>query len=147
MLADELIGRPSVIDGDTIEIAGKRIRLHGIDAPEGWQTCLRDSKPVRCGQEAAWALADRIGSSIVACDDRGRDRYGRVISVCHLGSREGPDLNAWMVEQGWALAYRHYSLAYVGEEAAAQAARRGLWSGSFKAPWDWRRERRQPKTE
>jgi endonuclease YncB( thermonuclease family) len=43
------------------------------------------------------------------------------------------------VAQGWALAYRRYSTLYVSEEAAAKAARLGIWRGPFKAPWDWRR--------
>ena len=38
--ADVLKGKISVIDGDTIEMHGKRIRLHGIDAPESGQTCI-----------------------------------------------------------------------------------------------------------
>ena len=35
----DITGKPRIIDGDTIEIAGERIRLHGIDAPESKQTC------------------------------------------------------------------------------------------------------------
>lgn len=132
-----------MIDGDTIEIAGKRIRLYGIDAPESRQTCIRDAKTSRCGQEAALALSNRVGSEVVVCDDRGRDRYRRVIAVCRLGGRAGPDINAWMVEEGWALAYRRYSRDYVKEEGTAEAAKRGLWSGTFEEPWEWRRQRRQ----
>ena len=47
-------------------------------------------------------------------------------------------LNAAMVRSGWALAYRHYSEAYVGQEAEAKAAGRGLWQGRFIEPWDYR---------
>lgn len=140
--ADEIVGRASVIDGDTIEIAGKRIRLHGIDAPEVGQTCVRAGKTARCGQEAALALSDRIGPRIVACDEKDHDGYGRIVGVCRLGGPRGPDLNAWMVEEGWALAYRRYSRDYVAEEAAARAAKRGLWDGSFEEPWEWRRKHR-----
>ncbi|MFZ2082324.1 MAG: thermonuclease family protein, partial [Xanthobacteraceae bacterium] len=39
---------------------------------------------------------------------------------------------------GWALAFVQYSKTYVPDEAAAREARRGIWSGAFIAPWDWR---------
>ena len=61
------------------------------------------------------------------------------MAVCHAG---GEDVNAWMVSQGLALAYRKYSRVYVGQERSAKAARRGLWRGEFVAPWDWRRGKR-----
>jgi endonuclease YncB( thermonuclease family) len=68
-----------------------------------------------------------------------RDRYDRLGAVCFKGSE---DLNRWMVEQGWAVAYRRYSMDYVKAEEAAKAAGRGLWSGSFEMPWDWRKTAR-----
>jgi endonuclease YncB( thermonuclease family) len=40
--ADNLAGQASVIDGDTIEIHGTRIRFWGIDAPESSQLCRGD---------------------------------------------------------------------------------------------------------
>src|SRR5262249_15966539 len=67
--------------------------------------------------------------------NRGTDRYGRTLAVCSV---EGDDLNAWMVREGWALAFVRYSTAYVKEEEKAHSAERGLWRGAFIAPWDWR---------
>ncbi len=129
-----------VIDGDTLHIAGQRVRLHGIDAPESAQKC-KDAKggEYRCGQEATAALANRIGQHPISCKGTDIDRYGRIIAVCRLGP---DDLNAWMVAQGWAMAYRTYSLDYVSEERQARAAGRGIWRGEFTPPWDWRTSQR-----
>src|SRR5215475_8270074 len=78
--AAAVVGVASVIDGDTIEIHGQRIRLYGIDAPEASQLCDLDGKPWRCGQASANALADNIGRRTVMCEPRDRDRYGRLVS-------------------------------------------------------------------
>ncbi len=134
-----IVGTASIIDGDTIEIHGQRIRLHGIDTPESSQLCERDGKPYRCGQVAALALSDRIGRRTVSCEGRDMDRYGRVIAVC---SQSGIDLNGWLVRQGYGVAYRKYSLDYVPQEEAARKERLGMWSGRFVMPWLWRRGKR-----
>jgi endonuclease YncB( thermonuclease family) len=139
--AAALTGRASVIDGDTIEIHGQRMRLFGIDAPESRQTCEADGQTYQCGRQAALALADHIGQQTVACDQRDVARYGRIVAVCRAGAE---DLNAWLVSQGLALAYRQYSTAYVDEEAAAKAAGLGMWRGAFTAPWDCRHGVRTP---
>ena len=47
-----MTGQASVIDGDTIEIHGQRIRLHGIDAPESGQHCYIDGKRWQCRKDA-----------------------------------------------------------------------------------------------
>jgi endonuclease YncB( thermonuclease family) len=131
-----IVGIASVIDGDTIEIHGVQIRMHGIDAPESRQECFRtDGTSWRCGQRAALALSDRIGRATVRCEPRDRDRYGRVVAVCFKGAE---DLDRWMVANGWAVAYRKYSMDYVSDEERAKRARLGIWSGSFEMPWEWR---------
>jgi endonuclease YncB( thermonuclease family) len=137
-LAD-ITGQASVIDGDTIEIQGQRIRFHGIDAPESRQTCVASGEVWRCGQKAALALADFIGRSPVTCREQDVDRYGRIVAVCYV---RGEDVEAWLVVNGWALAYRKYSTDYVAEEQAAQAARAGIWRGEFIKPWEWRKGKR-----
>ena len=140
----DVSGWVQVIDGDTIEVAGTRIRLFGIDAPERGQGCQDEGELWACGGLARLRLEDRISGHTVVCEERDQDRYGRIVAVCRA---DGEDLNAWMVSQGWALAYRRYSQAYVDEEADAKAARRGVWRGDFVPPWDWRRGMRLPTLE
>jgi endonuclease YncB( thermonuclease family) len=84
-------------------------------------------------------LADLIGRSIVSCQPRDRDRYGRIVAVCFKGIS---DLNRWMVANGWAVAYRRYSEDYLADEDAARRSRTNIWSGDFDMPWDWRAQRR-----
>ena len=125
-------GRASVVDGDTLDLHGLRVRLEAIDAPEVRQRCQYNGREWPCGRRAAFALADMIGARPVSCRWREHDRYRRAIARCEVG---GIDLGGWMVVRGWALAYRRYGLRYVGQEQRARAARRGLWAGWFVPPW------------
>lgn len=138
--AEELIGRATVVDGDTLGIRDQKIRLHGIDAPEASQRCTRpNGEQWRCGQQAANALSDKIGQRNVHCVGDKRDRWGRLIAVCFQGKE---NLNAWLVRRGWAVAYLRYSKDYVGQEDRARKAKAGVWSGTFEMPWDWRKAQR-----
>jgi endonuclease YncB( thermonuclease family) len=129
-------GRASVIDADTIEIHGERIRLGAVDAPEASQPCFVDRIRIRCGQRAALALADWIGTRTVSCVGDTRDRYDRLVARCEVG---GVDIGSWLVRSGHAVAYRRYGEDYICDEAAAARAQRGIWSTRFVEPATWRR--------
>ncbi len=130
-----LVGVATVIDGDTLELKGQRMRLFGIDAPEAGQWCQRDGARYACGQQSAFALADLIGPAPVRCVARDEDRYGRQIAVCFSGAR---DLGSAMVEAGQAVAYHRYSPRYLPRQITARIAQRGLWAGRFEMPWNYR---------
>jgi hypothetical protein len=71
------------------------------------------------------------------CDKRATDRYQRVIALCKLPA--GTDVNEWLVRQGWTLA-TGFIKTYRSEQDEAEAAKRGIWAGSFTLPWKWRQE-------
>ena len=85
-----------------------------------------------CGQVAAKALKDKIGTETVTCVQEDIDHYKRIVAVCSLD--DGTDLNAWLVLQGYAPAYRQYSAKYVQFEEFARNTERGLWTGEFVKP-------------
>ncbi len=123
-----------------MDVNGSRIRLHGIDAPEGRQSCERGGVAWLCGQEAAKELRELVTGRSVVCETKDVDRYKRLVSVCRVGDIE---VNDWLVRQGWALDYRQYSKgAYAGAEKEAREGNRGLWAGAFDKPWEWRRKKR-----
>jgi endonuclease YncB( thermonuclease family) len=126
-------------DGDSLMVGNREVRLFGIDAPEFDQSCSRDAEGWACGSEAADQLSRLVTGRDVRCTIITTDQYQRAVSRCTVGTT---DINATMVESGFATAYRQYSSDYVAAEARAKAAKRGIWSGTFEAPRDYRREGR-----
>jgi endonuclease YncB( thermonuclease family) len=120
-----------VIDGDTIDVQGTRIRLFGIDAPETQQTCERGGTTWRCGQWSSRVLAEALDAGTITCAAVDRDRYSRIVAICHAG---GVDLGQYMVRAGAARAYVRYSDRYLGDEAQAKASRTGLWAATMISP-------------
>tara|TARA_B100001057_G_scaffold292739_1_gene292809 strand:+ start:833 stop:1360 length:528 start_codon:yes stop_codon:yes gene_type:complete len=137
-------GIAKVVDGDTIRIGEKKIRLFGIDAPEKEQQCrkvwltisfLSFNKDYPCGQISTKKLKNKINNKFLRCEWTNKDRYKRYIAECFKDKRS---INSWMVEYGYAVAYRKYSKKYVPLEILAKKEKRGLWSGTFDMPWDYR---------
>ena len=140
VIAGQVAGQASVIDGDTIEIRSQRIRISGVDAPETGQVCYSSSgRQWRCGQRAALMLADHLGAAPVSCRTGGQDRYGRWLARC---TAHGQDLGEWLVRNGWAVPYFDHNHAYAEAQRAARASRSGLWAGQFILPKDWRKLQR-----
>ncbi len=141
-LAGEIVGRPDVIDGNTLSFSGRIVRLYGIDAPALAQTCRAAGRIWPCGKEARWAAINRIYPHWVTCVERGLAADGAILAVCYLAGIGQHDLNAWLVREGWALAERGAAPDYGVQEAAARAAGKGLWRGKFVPPGEWRQGRR-----
>jgi endonuclease YncB( thermonuclease family) len=134
--AETLTGRARVVDGDTLELNGERLRLMGIDAPEKRQTCERDDgRTWKCGKWVSKELADLLAASTIKCSGDQRDDYDRLLVKCYL---EKTDLSALLVSRGMALAYREYSIDYVNDEKGASFQGIGIWSGSFQRPKSFR---------
>ncbi len=159
--AEEFIhGKFRIIDGDTIVIKNKKIRLFGIDAPEMKQICTNEfKKNYNCGAKSKKALEKAISEELtktknlsvkykknynVWCKTKGKDRYKRIIGICavdqislfHLDNT----LNAWMVSSGNAVAYKRYSKTFLKHEDEAKINKRGIWQGEFERPEQWRRK-------
>lgn len=130
---DGIHGHARVIDGDTIVVDGKHVRLFGIDAPELHQRC----GPEACGLAAKAALERMTRNDPVSCTEQDRDRYGRSVAICR--TVDG-DLGARLVALGMAVDYRTYSHGrYADQQDAARAEGLGIWRTGFTWPAEYRR--------
>ena len=147
-ISDEKIisGKAKVIDGDTIKINKKKIRLFGIDAPENKQICKKIylsffifnfQKDYKCGEKSTLALFKKLKDKRVKCVlKESKDKYKRNIGICYVKNQ---DINKWLVKNGYALAYKRYSKKYVLDEQYAKKNKLGVWRGTFIEPEKWRR--------
>ena len=148
LICEEIFGTPKIIDGDTVHIYSKKIRLEGIDAPEIKQQCKKPfikissvigfqfNKNYSCGVMAKIKLIDKIDNSKIKCISSSKDRYKRFIATCYI---DKINLNKWMVRNGYAVAYKRYSKEYVRDEEYAKENQLGIWKGTFITPEKWRK--------
>ena len=144
--ANSVEGKARIIDGDTLEIGARRVHLYGVDAPEPDQRCERDGRHWRCGIEATFAMAALLETHWLTCRQRGIDTTGDMVAVCRVGGPKGMVVNQEIVRRGWALALPPAGNDYAAAEREAKTAKVGLWSGTFIAPWEWRRTQETGKT-
>lgn len=130
-----VMGIPRVLDGDTLDVAGRQIHLYGIDAPELRQTCAFSGRSWACGQRAAQALAEYLGRGRVTCRKK-VESLGQWSAVCYKSSID--DIAAHQMKHGWAVAAVQESDDYVSLGQVAQAQLKGIWSSVFALPWTYR---------
>ena len=145
---NKISGYAKVVDGDTIKINSKKIRLYGIDAPEKKQKCKKTyltisfmsfTKEYMCGEVSTQKLIKKINEQKLNCKILDVDRYNRLIGECF---KRNINLNSWMVSNGYALAYRKFSKKYILEESTAKNKNLGIWQGKFDYPWEFRASQR-----
>ncbi len=139
--AADLRGPLRVVDGDTMAIGDRTIRLHGIDAPERDQNCGGTHAPMwNCGEWVTAEVRARYDGRVAVCAQIDTDRYDRVVARCKV---DGIDIGAALVEGGLAFAYTRYSEAYVPEQRAAQRRKAGLHATGVQTPSAFREAERK----
>lgn len=134
---DEMVvGAAHAIDGDSLVVGRREMRLKGLDAPESRQTCEISGKEVACGRQATVALRRWLARGPVACTGNEIDRYNRLLVVCRVN---GQDIGADLVRNGLAVSYGSYH----EEEKFASDDNRGIWAGKFERPDAYRRRLRE----
>ena len=129
-----------IIDGDTIELNGEKIRFSGIDTPETKpkQICTLDNIEIFCGNLASIVLKEKIGNEIVSCErEPEKDFFGRTLGECFINDES---LSKFLVRNGYAFAFIKYSKKYVEDEKYAKENNLGLWVMKFEYPWDFRKK-------
>ena len=134
--AQKLSGYVTVIDGDTLKMGDRRLRLHCIDAPESHQECQNNmAETYQCGHLATKCLIELINEQNVICEVKDTDRYGRAVANCFV---QRINLNEQLVLEALVIAYQKYSSDYILATKVAKRNVVGLWRGLFIAPWYWR---------
>lgn len=131
-------GNVHIIDGDSLRVGGRIVRLQGIDAPEYRQSC-RDGAGAEwpCGREASAALERLTQTSGLTCESHEEDQYRRAVARCR--NVAGEDLASALLSGGWAVVLPRYALpGYEQAEEEARTTGRGIWRGEFEHPADWR---------
>ncbi len=114
-------GSVAVIDGGTLRLEGRVIRLNGVEAPTRGDLCRGGAD---CGGAASSALAGLVRDRRVECRLKGRDPLGRPFATCNAN---GTDLSRAIVASGWARA-QPGAPELADLELRARRQGNGLWA-------------------
>lgn len=133
--AQDFAGSGRAVDGDSLFVDGREVRLYGIDAPEYRQSCRVGWNNWSCGVDAASALRTLVDTRQLTCTPRDRDVYGRTVATCRIGDM---DLAAAMLEKGFAIALDNAPAGYVAIAERSRSTKIGIWASEFVAPASYR---------
>lgn len=137
-------GTAKVIDGDSISVDDREVRLFGIDAPEYHQTCFDvKMREYSCGKASQEFLYDFINGKKVTCYYAEKDKYNRFLGKCEINKTS---INQEIIKNGMAVIYNFTESDDLMDnlEAAAQKQKLGIWQGAFQLPKDYRKS--HPRT-
>lgn len=132
-------GKTSVIDGDSINVGGKEVRLFGLDAPEYKQNCFDEkNQEYACGLMSRAFLLELAHKKQVKCIYAEKDKYDRFLSKCFVGEIS---INEELVKNGMAVIY-NFTESDEKMDALEEAAKKqklGIWRGAFQMPKEYRK--------
>ncbi len=128
------------LSGNMFKLNSYIIKLYGIDAPDLNQKCLDSGNTeYKCGKVVKNQLNRLLTNKKITCTVMEHmDNSSVTHAVCKL-DKENIDVGAVMTLSGWTIADRGISDVYIPYEQQAHGLKKGLWSGRFMAPWDFRR--------
>ena len=128
-------GPAAVVDANTLDMTGSRVRLVGLDAPERKQTCTRSGEDWACGEEAARTVAAIIAEQAITCVVQGSDASGLTLAACKV---RNIDIGQELLRRGMAVVLDDAPPGYAEASGVAQSLQYGLWAGDFQQPSEWR---------
>jgi endonuclease YncB( thermonuclease family) len=138
-------GNSFVLDGDSLKVGGKEVRLFGLDAPEYNQTCFDEkNEEYPCGQVSRDFLISLAGGKEVKCTYAEKDKYDRFLSKCFVGKFS---INEEIIKNGMGVIYNFTESDKKMDEleTSAKEQKLGIWRGAFQLPKDYRKSHPRDK--
>ena len=137
---EKFSGKAYVLDGDSIRVSRKEVRLFGIDAPEYSQTCFNKTNiEYNCGLNSKEFLIKLIGGKKIDCFYAQKDKYDRFLAKCYL---DNLSINEEIIKNGMAVVYNFTESDEVIDKLEEQAKNKkiGIWQGAFELPKNYRKK-------